>query len=148
MKIKTILIYAVAALVALAVPAASGAANGAPHAGKWKIQGGGGFTVSGDQKSVSGLHLSKTDCGLNNITVAGKETLHFGAPSWLVGTLDPSRKNPKDISGVVGQKVTIHSGSKTMQGRLSIVFAIGGVARDNSGDLLIKGCDASFYVHP
>ncbi len=152
MRRKLHITLVVAAVVALAVPAVSIAASGAPHAGRWKVGGGGHFTVSGDQKSVSGLSVSGKACGYKTVTVSGKQTLHLitegGGGNWAVGTADPTRKNPADISGVVGQKVTIHTGGKTVQGRLSIVFAIGGFARDNSGDLLVKGCDIEFSVSP
>jgi hypothetical protein len=142
----------VTALAVLAVPASSVAATGAPRAGKWKTSNGGHFTVSGDQKSVSGLHISGTSCGLKNLAVAGKQKLHLstqaGISNWIVGTTDPTRKNPKDLHGLVGQKVTIHSGPQTLQGRLDMVYAVGGTAGQNSGDLLVKGCDLFFTITP
>jgi len=68
-------------------------------------------------------------------------------PTGNVGTTDPKRTNPNDLHGLVGQRVKIRSGKKTVNGRLDLVFAVGGVARDNSGDLLISGCDLAFFMH-
>jgi hypothetical protein len=140
----------VATVLALVVSATALAAVAAPHAGKWKISGGGGFTVSKHGTSISGLHLSGSSCGLGKITVLGTQKLRLitqaGVSNWIVGFNDPKRTNPKDLHGIVGQKVEIRSGKKKLQVRLDVVFGVGGVERDNSGDLLINGCDLSFFA--
>jgi hypothetical protein len=59
-------------VVALVVSATALAAVVAPHAGRWKITGGGGFTVTKDRGSISGLHRSGSSCGLGKITVLGR----------------------------------------------------------------------------
>jgi hypothetical protein len=137
-----------AMMVALVVSASALAAVAAPHAGKWKITGGGGFTVSKGRASISGLHLSGSSCGLGNVTVLGKQKLRLisagGVSNWIVGFNDPKRTNPNDLHGVVGQKVEIRSAKKKLHARLDIIFAVGGFQRDNSGDLLINGCDLGF----
>jgi hypothetical protein len=139
-------------VVALAVSATARAAVAPPRAGKWKISGGGGFTVSKDRASVSGLHVSASGCGLGKITVLGKQKLRLisagGVSNWIVGFGDPKRTNPNDLHGVVGQKVEIRSGSKTLHARLDVIFAVAGYQRDNSGDVLINGCDLAFDASP
>lgn len=136
----------------LAIPAIALAAPSPPKSGHWKIQGGGGFTVSRNHKTVSGLIVSGTGCELaKKVSVKGKQNLHKGTEggvtNWLVGSTDPRRTNPNDLHGVVGHRVKIRSGKKTLNGRLDMVFAVGGFARDNSGDLLVAGCDISFSMH-
>jgi hypothetical protein len=141
-----------AMVLALAVSATALAAVAAPHAGRWKISGGGGFTVSKHRTSISGLHLSGSSCGLGKITVLGKQKLRRisagGVSNWIVGFNDPKRTNPNDLHGVVGQKVEIRSGKKKLHVRLDVIFAVDGVKRDNSGDLLISGCDLAFDASP
>jgi hypothetical protein len=141
-----------AMVLALVVSATALAAVATPHAGKWKISGGGGFTVSKHRASVSGLHLSGSSCGLGKITVLGKQKLRLisagGVSNWIVGFNDPKRTNPNDLHGVVGQKVEIRSGKKKLRARLDVIFAVGGYQRDNSGDLLINGCDLAFDASP
>ncbi len=142
-----------ATVVALVVSATALAAVAAPHAGKWKISGGGGFTVSKHRTSISGLHLSGSSCaGLGKITVLGTQKLRLisqgGVSNWIVGFNDPKRTNPNDLHGVVGQKVVIRSGKKKLHARLDVIFAVSGVKRDNSGDLLINGCDLFFNASP
>jgi hypothetical protein len=135
-------------VVALVVPAAAPAAVAPPHAGKWKITGGGGFTVSKDRASISGVHLSGSSCGLGKVAVLGKQKLRLisagGVSNWIVGFSDPKRTDPNDLHGVVGQKVEIRSGTKKLHARLDVIFAVAGYQRDNSGDLLINGCDLGF----
>jgi hypothetical protein len=135
-------------VIACVVPALALAAIPRPRAGKWKIAGGGSFTVSKNRKSVSGLRISGAGCNLGKLAVAGTQTLRLvsagGYSNWIVGFNDPKRTNPNDLHGVVGQRVLIHSGGKTLHARLDIVFAVAGYAKDNSGDLLISGCDLNF----
>jgi hypothetical protein len=135
-------------LLALVVSATALAAVPAPHAGKWKVSGGGGFTVSKDRRSISGVHLPGSSCDLGKITVLGKQKLRLttagGDSNWIVGFGDPKRTNPNDLHGVVGEKVEIRSGTKTLHARLDVIFAVDGEQRDNSGDLLINGCDLFF----
>lgn len=137
-----------AMVVVLVVSATAFAAVAAPHAGKWKIAGGGGFTVSKNRASVSGLHVSGSSCGLTKITVLGQQKLRLisagGVSNWIVGFGDPKRTNPNDLHGVVGQKVELRSGTKKLHARLDVIFAVDGDQRDNSGDLLINGCDLFF----
>jgi hypothetical protein len=141
-----------AMVLALVVSATALAAVAAPQAGKWKISGGGGFTVSKDRKSISGVHLSGSSCGLGKITVLGTQKLRLisqgGVSNWIVGFSDPKRTNPKDLHGLVGQKVEIRSGKKKLQVRLDLIFAVAGEKRDNTGDLLINGCDLFFSASP
>jgi hypothetical protein len=95
-----------AMMIALVVSATALASVAPPHAGKWKISGGGGFTVSEDRASVSGLHLSGSSCGLGKVTVLGKQRLRLvsagGVSNWIVGFNDPTRTNPNDLHGLVG----------------------------------------------
>ena len=139
-------------VLALVVSATALAAVAPPRAGRWKIAGGGGFTVSKGHGSISGLHLSGSSCSLGNLTVLGKQKLHVisegGVSNWVVGFGDPKRTNPNDLHGLVGQKVEVRSGTTKLLARLDLVFAVGGTQRDNSGDLLIKGCDLAFYASP
>jgi hypothetical protein len=141
-----------ALVVALVVSATALAAVPKPHAGKWKISEGGGFTVAKNRGSISGLHVSSGSvCGLGKITVQGKQQLRrvtaAGVSNWIVGFGDPHRTNPNDLHGVVGQKVKIRSGNKTLNARLDVIFAIDGAQRDNTGDLLIDGCDLFFTAN-
>jgi hypothetical protein len=149
MRTRTVLL---AIVVALIVSATALAAVAAPRAGKWKISGGGGFTVSKQRSSISGLHLSAPSCGLGKITVIGKQKLRLvsagGVSNWIVGFNDPKRTNPNDLHGVVGQKVVIRSGKKKLHARLDVIFAVDGEQRDNSGDVLINGCDVFFQASP
>jgi hypothetical protein len=137
-----------AMVVVLVVSATAFAAVPTPHAGKWKIAGGGGFTVNKNHASVSGVHLSGSSCGLAKITVLGQQKLRLitagGVSNWIVGFSDPKRTNPNDLHGLVGQKVEVRSGTKKLHARLDVVFAVAGDQRDNSGDLLINGCDLFF----
>jgi hypothetical protein len=137
-----------ATVVALVVSATALAAVAPPHAGKWKISGGGGFTVSKDRGSISGLRLSGSSCDPGKITVLGKQKLRLvsegGVSNWIVGFSDPKRTDPNDLHGVVGQKVEIRSGKEKLHARLDVIFAVAGYQRDNSGDLLINGCDLAF----
>jgi hypothetical protein len=146
--VRRAFITAMVTTVALTIPALALGATGAPHAGKWTIPGGGGFTVSQDQKSISGVHLSVKACGFGNISVLTRVSLRQDASSWIVGFPDPSRKSPLDISGVVPQKVVLLTGGKKLNARLDMAFDIGGFSRDNDGILVIKDCDVQFYAHP
>lgn len=147
-RVTALLIAVSLAIPALAIPALALGATGKPHAGRWTIPGGGGFTVSQDQKSISGVHLSGKACGFGNISVLTKASLRQDADSWIVGFPDPARTNPLDISGVVPQKVVVLTGGKKLNARLDLVFDIGGYTRDNDGVLVIKGCDLLFFAHP
>lgn len=110
------------------------------------------MTVSKDRRSISGLHLSGSSCGLGKITVLGKQKRRLvsegGVSNWIVGFNDPKRTNPNDLHGIVGQKVAIRSGKKMLHARLDFIFGVGGYTRDDSGDLLINGCDLGFYPNP
>jgi hypothetical protein len=120
-----------------------------PAAGKWKIGSAGGFTVSPNQKSISGLHLTpgpEEGCGTGTITVSGTQKLtttsRGGYTNWLVG-----KSTPKTSSGVSIVKVTIHQAGQTMTGGLDIVFAVGGTKRDNDGELTFGTCQLSFFAN-
>lgn len=119
-----------------------------PHAGGWKVDSGGGFAVNGARNAVSGFHISGANCSLGKLRVLGSQKLRLataaGVSNWIVGYNDANRKNPNDISGVVPQRVEIKAGSKTISGRLDIVFAVDGVSRDNSGNLVVNGCEIPF----
>jgi hypothetical protein len=119
-----------------------------PKAGGWKLAGGGGFTVNHARTAVSGLHISGSNCDLGKLRVLGRQKLRLvtagGISNWIVGYNDPNRKNPNDLHGVVGQRVKIKEGSRTLSGRLDIIFAVTGNAAENSGDLVISGCDMAF----
>lgn len=132
----------------LALPALAFAAVARPKAGGWKVEGGGGFTVNHAGTSVSGFHISGTNCDLGKLRVLGQQKLRLvtaaGVSNWIVGYGDPKRTKPNDISGVVPQRVKIKQGSKTLSGRLDIIFAVGGTARDNDGNVVINGCDIPF----
>jgi hypothetical protein len=145
---RTAILTTVPALLALPALALA-VASGRPAAGNWKLAGGGGFTVNASQSAISGFHI-RSACGLKKLTVPGSLTLHEstagGVTNWLVGFGDPTRKSPHDISGVVPQRVTFRAGSKSVSGRLDLIFAVGGYARDNDGDIVIGSCTASFYA--
>lgn len=135
-------------IVSGALAGAALAAVPAPKAGHWKIAGGGGFAVSSDHKSMSGFSIPGASCNLGKLAVNGKQQIRLtsagGVSNWIVGFGDPKRTNPNDMHGVVGQRVTIKSGKKTLHGRLDVIFAVVGNTRDNSGDLLVAGCDIPF----
>jgi hypothetical protein len=80
--------------------------------------------------------------------VVGQQKLRLataaGVSNWIVGFNDPNRKNPNEISGVVPQRVKIKEGSKTLSGRLDIIFAVLGSAGENEGNVVINGCDIPF----
>ena len=119
-----------------------------PKAGGWKVAGGGGFTVNHARNAVSGLHISGANCDLGKLRVLGHQKLRLataaGVSNWIVGFNDPNRKNPNEISGVVPQRVKIKEGSKTLSGRLDIIFAVLGSAGENEGNIVINGCDIPF----
>lgn len=131
----------------LTLPAIALAAVPRPKAGGWKLDGG-GFTVNHARTSVASFHIFGTGCGLGKLRVLGQQKLRLataaGVSNWIVGYGDPKRTNPNDISGVVPQRVKVKEGSKTLNARLDIVFAVGGDAGDNGGTLVINGCDMSF----
>jgi hypothetical protein len=136
------MIVVCAVVCALAVPAVALAFAPLGN-GHWKITGGGGFTVNG--RNVSGMHLSGTSCQLGKLTVLGSQRLRLstqgGYTNWVIGTPDPSRKNPNEIGGIVPQKVKIRSGGKTIAGSVEIVFAVLGQPSDNTGVLTVDGCE-------
>ncbi|HEY8303252.1 MAG TPA: hypothetical protein VIG42_01560 [Solirubrobacteraceae bacterium] len=120
-----------------------------PSAGKWKIGSTGGFTVARNQKSISGLHLTpgpEEGCGTGTITVSGTQKLtktsRGGYTNWIVG-----KGTPKTSSGVSTIKVTVHQAGQTMSGALDIVFAAGGVKRDNEGELSFGSCLLAFFAN-
>jgi hypothetical protein len=136
----------------LTLPAIALAATIArPKAGGWKVDGGGAFTVNSARNAVSGLHISGANCELGKLRVLGQQKLRLataaGVSNWIVGYGDPSRKNPNDISGVVPQRVKIKSGSKTLNGRLDLVFAVVGNAKDNAGTVVVNHCDIPFNAN-
>ena len=135
-------------LVAVSIPAVAVATtDGSPKPGRWHLDDAAradGFTVAGDGHSLADLRVTGTACKLKSITMVGSVQVHADQGSWIVGSADPSRKSKYDRSGVVGKPVTLHSGGKTLHGRLDIVFSIGGFARDNDGILTIKDCDIDF----
>jgi hypothetical protein len=138
----------VLAVALLALPAIALAAVARPRAGHWKISGNGGFTVGPGRSAVSGFHITGTNCSLGKLRVLGQQKLRTvtsaGVTNWIVGYGDPKRTNPNDLSGVVPQRVKIRSGSKTINGRLDIIFAVDGDAGDNEGNLVIGGCYLPF----
>jgi hypothetical protein len=128
--------------VAVAVPAVALAApHPPPSAGKWKLLQGtaplviGGFTISHNGKSISNIHLTPVQdpsCGTGEITFAGAHKLHRiptkGAyPSWILGTTKGRV--------LVPAKLTAHQAGRTFTAHLYLVFAIGGVKKDNGGQL-------------
>ncbi|HEY1509907.1 MAG TPA: hypothetical protein VGF93_12940 [Solirubrobacteraceae bacterium] len=143
------LIGLIVVVAMLALPAIALAALARPSAGRWKVTSG-GFTVNHAGTSVSGFHIDGASCGLGKLRVLGAQKLRLvteaGVSNWIVGFADPKRTNPHGISGVVPQRVKVRSGDKLMNARLDIVFAVGGTARDNDGDLVIQGCDVSFFA--
>src|ERR1700744_4599616 len=138
----------VATLTLPAIAIAAGPSVPHPKAGGWKVEGGGGFTVNHARNALSGFHISGANCDLGHLRVLGHQKLRLapaaGVSNWIVGFNDPSRKNPNDISGVVPQRVKIKEGGKTLSGRLDIIFAVLGAAGDNSGNLVVNGCDIPF----
>ncbi len=130
----------------LTVPAIALGALARPAAGGWKASGG-GFTVNHARTAVSGFHIVGSDCGLGKLRVLGQQKLRLvtaaGVSNWIVGYGDPKRTNPNDISGVVPQRVKVKDGSKTLNARLDIIFAVLG-GRENEGNLVVNGCDQSF----
>jgi hypothetical protein len=142
-------------VLALAVPAVALAATALPKSGHWKISGagagrGGSFKIS--RRYVSNVTAPGTNCSLATVTVQGRQKLRLidsgGYSNWVIGTADPTRKNPNDIGGVVGQLVKIRVGGKKMSARLEITFGILGNKLDNSGDLRVSGCDIPFNAEP
>lgn len=138
-----------ASAVIAPVVALASSAPPRPVAGKWKIGSTGGFTVSPNQTSISGLHLTpgpEEGCGTGTITVSGTQKLtrtsRGGYTNWLVG-----KGTPKTGSGVSMVKVTIHQAGQTITGGLDIVFAAGGVKRDNDGELTFGSCVLSFFAN-
>ena len=135
---------AIAPVVALA-----SSAPPRPAAGRWKIGATGGFTVARSRKSISGLHLTpgpEEGCGTGTITVVGTQKLtttsRGGYTNWIVG-----KGTPKTSSGISQVKVTIRQGGQTMAGALDIVFDVGGVKRDNDGELSFGSCVLSFFAN-
>jgi hypothetical protein len=133
----------------LALPAVAFGALARPKAGGWKLTGG-GFTVNRAGTSVSGFHIDGASCGLGKLRVLGQQKLRLitaaGVSNWVVGYGDPKRTNPNGISGVVPQRVKVKEGSKTLNARLDIIFAVGGTVRDNDGNLVVNGCDIAFFA--
>jgi hypothetical protein len=68
-----------------------------------------------------GSHISGSNCDLGKLRVLGQQKLRLvsagGIPNWIVGYNDPNRKNPNDLHGVVGQRVKIKEGSKTLSAK-------------------------------
>ena len=142
-------------LALLVIPAAALAATALPKSGHWKITGagagrGGSFKIS--RNYVSNVTMPGTNCSLATVTVQGRQKLRLissaGYSNWVIGTADPSRKNPNDIGGVVGLPVKIRVGGKNMSARLEITFGILGHKLDNTGDLRVSGCDVPFDAEP
>lgn len=148
MRTRRLLTLVIASTVIAPVGALANSGPPRPAAGKWKIGSTGGFTVSHNQKSISGLHLApgpEEGCGTGTITVSGTQRLtttsRGGYTNWLIG-----RSTPKTSSGVSTVKVTIHQAGQTMTGGLDIVFAVGGNKRDNDGELTFGSCVLSFFA--
>ena len=135
-------------LCALALPAVAAAALVGPKPGHWRISGGGGFSVSSDRRSVSGVQIPGANCNYGKLTIAGRPKVRLitegGVSTWVIGYADPPRTNPNDRHGVVGQRVTIHTAGKTLPGRLDMIFAAVGNARTTDGDLIVGNCDVPF----
>jgi hypothetical protein len=117
-----------------------------PKAGHWKFHGG-GFTVSHDRKSVSGLHLnlsSSQACHSGDMSVSGKfrltTTSRAGYTNWIVG-----HSAPKTSDGYTALRVTVHAGGHTISAQLKMIFAIGGTSSSNEGQLQVGGCFYVFY---
>jgi hypothetical protein len=120
-----------------------------PAAGKWTIYGGGGFTVNPARTSVSNVTLkpgSTSGCGTAKISVAGTQKLttvsRGGVTNWMVGTT--SLRATELLSGVGAIKVKVHQGGHVKTGKLALLFAVGGYARDNEGALEFGACSLSF----
>jgi hypothetical protein len=142
-------------LALLAIPGAALAATALPKSGHWKITGagagsGGSFKIS--RKYVYDFTIPGTNCSLTTVTVEGRQKLRLiasgGYSNWVIGTSDPSRKNPNDIGGVVGLAVKIRVAGKVMSARLEITLGILGNKLDNTGDLRVNGCDIPFNAEP
>ncbi|HWF74651.1 MAG TPA: hypothetical protein VG186_14970 [Solirubrobacteraceae bacterium] len=137
------------AVAAVALPAPALAAGvPRPAAGKWKITGGGGFTVSSNEKLVSGLHLkpgSSSGCGTAPISVLGTHKLttasRGGYTSWILG-----KNTPKTSSGVSTVRVKVRQAGTTTTGAIDIIFAIAGNTTRNDGLLEFGSCALSFYA--
>ena len=137
---------AVAVAVAVAVPAvALAAAHPPPAAGEWKLLQGtaplviGGFTISHNGQSISNIRLTPVQdpsCGTGEITFAGAHKLHRYSPqgaytSWILGTTKGRSLVPANL--------TAHQAGRTFTAHLYLVFAIGGVKKDNGGQLEFGG---------
>lgn len=142
-------------MAALALPAVAFASVAQPKSGRWKITDtgapkDGSFTVG--HGYVSHVTMPGENCDLAKVSVQGRQKLRLihsgGYSDWVIGTADPSRRNPNDISGVVGEKVRIRVSGKTMSARLEMTFGILGSKKDNSGDLRVNGCDIPFDENP
>jgi len=149
MRAGLLITMVLASAVIAPVVALASSAPPRPAAGKWKIGSTGGFTVSRNRKSISGLHLTpgpEEGCGTGTITVSGTQKLtttsRGGYTNWLVG-----KSTPKTSSGVSMVTVTIHQAGQTMTGGLDIVFAVGGTKRDNDGELTFGSCVLSFFAN-
>jgi hypothetical protein len=135
----------------LALPALALASIAPPKSGHWKVTGegvgnGGTFRIS--NKYVYDVTMPGVNCNLGNLSVEGRQKLRLvsegGYSNWVIGTADPMRKNPNDISGVVGLPVKVRVGGKKMSARLEITFAILNHSDENDGVLTVNGCDIPF----
>ncbi len=137
------------ATVALIVPSLALAFSPPrPASGKWKVAGGGGFSVSKDQKSISGFHVKPSalaNCGTAEISVLGTHKLRVGSrggvSNWIVG-----KGVPRTGSGLIPIKVTVRQAGKTTAGTFYLIFAVGGFKRDNDGSLSFGSCQQMTFT--
>ena len=140
-------------LAAFAPPALAIVLPARPAAGRWTVYGGGGFKVSSDRKTISGLFFKRPAClgGVASsgasISVLGTQKLSLtsrgGYTNWIIG-----RSTPKTSRGVTPINIQVRQQGKVSTATLDLIFGVGGVARDNSGDLnLSSGCLISFSAH-
>lgn len=156
MRNKTFYLFASALLAAaLIVPALALASGQAPPAkGKWKIAGGGGFTISGNGKSISNIHFdlssseASTDgCTAGKISVLGTHKLRVttsgGYSNWILGH---HTTKPEAIGGVAPIKVTARQAGTTTTGTIAIVFAVLNHKSENDGYITVGSCGFNFYA--
>jgi hypothetical protein len=153
MRNKTVCLFAGALLAAaLIVPALALASPAPPAKGKWKILGGGGFTISGNGKSISNIHFdvssseaATTGCTAGKIIVLGTHKLRVttsaGYSNWILGH---HTAKPEAIGGVAPIKVTARQAGTTTAGTVAIVFAVLNHKSENDGYLTVGSCAFDF----
>jgi hypothetical protein len=121
-----------------------------PGAGRWKVGGGGSFTVDHARTSIAHLSLYPSfggHCGTAEIHIAGSQKLvevsRAGYTNWVVGRFT---RSPGAIqSGVAMVRVEVRQGGASRVGGLSMIFAIGGARLNNGGALAFGRCRMNFF---